>query len=160
MKIYHFIILCIFVASCSAPQEPVFKRMTNFNIENFSSQEIVISADAIYFNQNSIGATLVSTDLDVQVNEKKVGEIHQPLSIKVEPKEEFSVPVKIVFPPTQLANGTLDFITAAAKIFEEKEMQMNYVGSLTVNIGGVPIKVPVDYSEVIPLFKQKNSEEN
>ena len=88
--------------------------------------------------------TLKSINVEIFVNEKKVGVVDQTMKIKIPAKGEFTVPLEV-----GLNMKELGFMETVFGMLGGKKFDVRYEGHLKVSYHGVPIKVPVKYKDQI-----------
>ena len=137
----------IIIASCSTPQEPpVFKKVDNIRVTKVTGDEAVLSGQAFFFNPNDVAMTLRKVNVDVMLEDKKIGTINQDTKTKVPASADFSVPVDATF-----NIGDVGLLNSILSVLGGKKMKAHYVGYIKLSVHGVPIKVPIDYEEEIRL---------
>jgi len=147
MKYLLPIIIFLSIASCKAPEEaPVFKRVDNIRVTKVTGTEAVLSGKAFFFNPNKVGMTLRKVNIDVTLEDKKIGTINQTTKTKVPANSDFSVPVDATFNIVDVG-----FLNSILNVLGGKKMKAHYKGYIKLSVHGVPIKVPIDYEEEIRL---------
>ena len=109
---------------------------------------MILLADAIYYNPNAVGVTLTKTDLQLEINTEKVGQINQIQNVQIPAKSEFTVPLRIDATTNMLSDNWLG---NAISILGKKEIDVSYSGTSTIEVAKIPIQIPVNYSEKIKL---------
>jgi LEA14-like dessication related protein len=151
-KQFYFLLLVILFSACSAPQEPIFKNISNIRSTNISTKKITITAAAIYHNPNSVGGELSAIDIAVDVNGINTAKIVQDVAIKVPAQSEFSVPLTFDAAPLDIfennRNGVIGGILNAAL---SRKVNLHYRGEVRMKIAGIPYTLPIDYEEEVKL---------
>ncbi len=139
------------VLSCSAVQEPVFKKMKDLRVEEMSVNLITLTAVANYYNPNPVKCKLIGTDIGVFVDDKEIGRIQETNAVSIASNSDFDIPVKISFPPKKLLEGNGGLLSSVITAVLDKKVDVKYDGFITLDFAGVKIKVPVNYEEKILL---------
>jgi LEA14-like dessication related protein len=81
------------------------------------------------------------------VNDVDITDIAHDVSIDVPKNSNFIVPITFSFNPKQLLEDNDGFLKNALKSFINKELQVEYKGSVTAEVMGASFDVPVEYTE-------------
>lgn len=134
--------LTFMLGACSKPENPTFKKLENISFNSLSIQKpysVKLNADAIFHNPNSLGVQIKAADFDVFINGIKTTHIKQDVSVKMPAQSDFTLPIvcsvglKDVFEDLKLKD-----------LFKAKKIKYQMNGYLTIDLAGVPIKVPFD----------------
>lgn len=150
-----FLLTCIsvaiwlFVCGCSAVvKEPEFKTLNNIRVSASSPSEMVIQAEAVFFNPNNYDILVREVNVDVAVDNKDLGNVTQEIETTAEAKKDFSVPIVLKFSPDLLydnvVQGLLSMIT-------KKDYEVSYAGYVRGKAMGVPFKVPVKATQKVKI---------
>lgn len=138
-----FFLLIIVVFSSCAPKDPiVLKGIRDVVVD--ASTEPRLKAKAVFYNPNNIRMKLKKIKVDVFVNGKKTAEIDQDFRTVIPARSEFSIPLEV-----KLAMKELGFFDTLFGMMGGKKMEVRYEGSLRLNYHGIPIRVPVDYTDEV-----------
>ncbi len=140
------------LASCSKPQSPEFKKIDNIEVREFTFKNVVLKADAHFYNPNKKGIMLKSTDIDVLIDEILVGKVNQDVETKIEGMSDCVLPLVVNFPPEKILKGK-GFLDSFLTAVTQKEVLVNYKGNVTVEILGIGVKVPVNGQEKVVIKK-------
>ncbi|MEM6526468.1 MAG: LEA type 2 family protein [Bacteroidota bacterium] len=146
-KVTGFIVILAFAVSCkNVDKAPEFRRVGNVKVAKVDGKEALLKGDAFFYNPNKASMFLKRVDIDVFLEEKRIGAINQSLKMKVEGESEFKVPVDATFKVSDvgLLNGIMSLLGG-------KKMTVRYAGKVKLRIYGVPVTVPVDYEDEIKL---------
>jgi len=138
----------LFLASCTAPLEPEFKRMENVILSDIASGAANVTGDAIIHNPNDFSVTVMDTDLEVFINDENVGKIRQINPTVMPASAEFKLPVTMKFDPKKLSGNWLG---NAIAILSQKKANIHYKGKFTVEAAGISFDLPVDYNYETPV---------
>lgn len=145
-------LLLFLVLSCARPQEPIYKGFEGLNAKTISTKRITLTGEAVYHNPNAFGGEVVSTDIEVFVNDVPAATISQEVSIPVPATAEFRLPLECNVSPKEIyendRNGALGGIINAVL---SKKVDVQYRGEIVVKLAGVSFTVPVEYEEQVEL---------
>ena len=158
-NILFILLITLIATSCSGPKEPEFRKMIKIKVEEASLQNIRITAHAVYYNPNVIGVTINQSDVFVKANGFEVGKIDMQQPEKVYAKTEFEIPVEVNFPPSQILERESGLLGGLLSTYLDRKIELEYEGTVTMEIGGITFKVPVEYAETVDLKKKKNTSE-
>ena len=143
--------LFVFTTSCQGPSTPSFEKLEDVKVLKASKNNVILKANALYHNPNSIGGTLTQTQMKILVNDVEVSEINQRHEITVPKQGDFRVPVTIQFNPQKLSKENKGFFRNTIKSFLQKKLKLTYTGKVVIRILNIDFDVPVDYSEKVSL---------
>ena len=139
----------LFITGCSGPQSPTFLKLENVKVASANRSKVVLKGNAVFHNPNNITGMLTNTKIKILVDGIEVTEVDQEHSIAVPQSGDFRVPLDIVFNPKKLLKENKGFLRSVIKNFVNKKMEVQYFGTVTVQVMGVSFDVPIDYSEKI-----------
>lgn len=152
--IFALLLLPMLIVSCSGPQEPVFVGMQDVEVVSFTMQNATVKGSAKYYNPNPFGVKIKSSNFDVKANDIEIGNVTQEHGIDVSGEEEFMVPLIVSFPPSKVLADGDNLLTSVFKALGNKKIQMQYKGTLTIDVAGVDMDIPFEYEEEINLKKK------
>ena len=149
---YTLLFVLLLFVSCAGPKEPEFKEMKNFSAKIISMNDVQVTGISVYHNPNTMGGTLTAMDMEVWVDNVSVGVLKKDLSVAIPGNGEFELPFEVQFDPKKVfkTEGLLGGLLA---VLANKKMNVKYKGSVTIEMMGVDIDVPVDFSEEMTLGK-------
>lgn len=128
---------------CQKPDQPiVLKRIKDVVVD--ATTEPMLKAQAVFHNPNNVRMRLKKIKIDIIINGKKTGEIDQDLKTVIPARDEFTVPLEV-----KLAMKEIGFFDTIFSMLGGKKFAVQYKGVLKLSYHGVPIRVPVDYSDEI-----------
>lgn len=140
-KVFLFLttlLLLAILSSCNDLKEPEYRGIKNFRVENWGQNESTAKMDVIYYNPNTTGFTIKNTDLDIYINDKKVGHTHQDSAIRVMKESEFIIPVSA----NLHVNNLLD--NALSALFNQS-VNIKIAGYIVGSKAGISKRFPVHY---------------
>lgn len=118
------------LTSCSKIQEPKFKTIQSFKLNNIGLQKADVSFSVVYYNPNEFGVSVKEAVVDVYVDSIFMGKFTQAEMVQVDKKADFSIPLV----------GSVD-VARALKLGVEnvvnKEVKLSANGSVRVGKAGV-----------------------
>jgi len=142
---YAFLLLgfLFLLAACNGPHEDIVLRQIRDVVVD-ASTDPMLKANAIFFNPNKVRGKLKRINVDIWVNGKKAATVDQKLRTEIPAQKEFSVPLEV-----KLSIKELGFLDTILGMIGGKKFEVHYKGFLKLNYHGIPIKVPVDYTNTI-----------
>ena len=142
-----YILMTVAVVSCKQPdKEPEFRHITNIRVDKITGQEVLLKADAVFYNPNDLKMTLRAVDVDIFFAENKVGSINQDVKTTIPALMDFVIPFDAVINIRQLG-GIGTFLS----VMGGQPLKLRYDGHIKVTVHGLPFRIPVDYTNEIRL---------
>lgn len=146
LSITTSILLFCLLTACNSIKDPEFQRMENAKFKTATLQgDIVLIADAIFNNPNSVGVNLEEVELEVFVDKKKVADVTQSIDTKVGANTDFTVPLEIRVPIKHIfeeaKEGLFDSVLKNRKALVKME------GTVEVSIAKIRHSVPFEYEQ-------------
>jgi hypothetical protein len=135
--------LLIVIAGCKKPKEEIVLRQIKDVVVDATSSPL-LKANAVFFNPNDVRGKLRRINVDIFVDGKKAASVNQELKTQIPANAEFSVPIEV-----NLAIKELGFMDTLLGVIGGKKFEVRYKGSLKLSYHGVPINVPVNYSDEV-----------
>lgn len=152
MKKLLLLTVLISFASCSVSKSPEWVRMDSLKAESFSFAQITLVSDAVFYNPNDIGCTLVDSDIKVFVNGVEVGTAKQNKEVKAVSKGEFIVPLTVNFSPKKLIKSNADLLNGTLSKILKEGVEVNYIGTFSLKKSGIPFTIPIEYEDNLKLL--------
>ena len=127
--------------SFAGPKAPEFIRTKDWKIEKLSSGNIALTAKAVFYNSNKAKAKLREVNLDVFLNDKLIGVIHQTNTIKIQGKSSFDIPLRMEF---NLLGSGLDIVSSVLTLLTNKKFLVDMKGFTKMNVFCLPFKIKID----------------
>jgi len=132
--------LLLLIISCATLKPIEYRTFKNFDIQRMGFSSTLVKMDLVYFNPNSFGLQLKSTDIDIFINDVYLGHSLQLYQVTLPRKEEFSFPITIdVDMKNVLKNGLSTLFTSQVKV--------KIIGSVKVGKANTFIIFPIRYEE-------------
>lgn len=137
----------LMVTSCEAQIKEIDYigiAKTEFKSISFTKAEIKFYLE--YFNPNKVGIDVKETDLQVFLNDKFLAVATQPEEIHVPKNSKFIFPVVAHFDPIKALGPSLGAVFTM-------DNKMYVKGSGKVGKGGLFIKIPVEVTDTVSLYR-------
>jgi len=125
-------------------EKPEYKAVENIKIERMTDKEVIVSAEAVYFNPNHIGGTVKKVDIDLFLDGVKISKVTST-PFKINSQENFRIPLKANVPYGDLfgskGNNMLGNLLNAAL---SNTIQVNYKGVITLDLGAIDYDYTLD----------------
>jgi LEA14-like dessication related protein len=126
------------LSGCEKLKEPEYREFKNFRIDKMGMDETTAKMDIVYYNPNSIGFWVKSTELDVYINNNFVGHTAADSSMEVPANSEFVIPVSARLNLKTLFNNALTALLT-------KEITIKISGSIRAGKAGFYKNFPIQY---------------
>lgn len=140
--------------SCTVDEAPEYKKIQNIKIENISKQDVLVSAEAFYYNPNHIGGSVKKVDIDLFIDDAKIAEVLSA-PFEINSQDDFKVPLKANIPYKKLFGSSgKQILGNLLNAVVNKKTKINYKGKITIDFG----KFEYDYEldEVMELDLSKS----
>ena len=145
MKRFIGLMILAVMAGCVPKRDVEFKGVQNVQFEA-DGKSPLLKADVVLYNPNNTKGKLKKIELDILVNDKKVGTVDQVLDQTINGMAEFIVPVKVSVDMKEL--GLLDTLVS---LFGGKKYVIRIVGKVKGKVHGFGVTVNVEHKEEIKL---------
>ncbi len=94
-KIYllPFLLVIILFISCGKIEEPHFRRIGNFRVNQLGIQGTTVGFDVTFYNPNNFGVNVKEAECDIYIDSVYAGKFTQAQGIDVPKQSEFSLPL-------------------------------------------------------------------
>jgi LEA14-like dessication related protein len=150
-KLILLLTLTITIFSCSVKEPPIFKGVEDIEVVDSNAQLITLKATAFFENPNDVGGNLKSDDISIYVNDMKLAKLSSE-SFKVPARKEFTIPLKVDISTDSILKirGT-DAISSLFNSLLNKEIKVQYKGTIVYKTFGISYTYPVDETEMVKL---------
>lgn len=133
------------LSACERPKEKiVLKNIKDVVVD--ATTDPTLKANAIFFNPNNVKGKLKKIDVEIFVNGKKAADVNQSYNMLIPSNSEFTVPLVV-----NLNMKELGFMDTLLGMVGGKKFEVRYEGSIKLNYKGVPVKVPIKYTDNVRL---------
>lgn len=127
------------ISSCHAPRDLAYVGIENFGMKHASLKTTTLSMDVELYNPNHYKMKLKKADLDVYVNNNRLGKVNIKGKMTVPRQDTFALPVML---DVDLANALPNMLQLAFK----SEVEVALKGSVKAGRHGIFITIPVNYT--------------
>ena len=159
MRYFLLSLSVLLLTACVKPEKPKFKGLDNVHIEILDDKMVHVDGDAIFFNPNEVELTVVGADIELEVEDTKVGTVTENTERVIPPQSDFEIPVEIDVPLNVLFDNPLQMLGEAMSMFGGKKYKVRYFGTVSVKVMGLTMDIPVDKTKEVPIMpgdKSKN----
>ncbi len=147
ISIFFILIISFLIlqsGGCNDVKEPEYKGILNTKLETLNLSNAAIKIDLGFYNPNDFALDIKGTDLSIYINDKFIAFAEQPTKTQIPKKSDFIFPVTAHFNP-------IDMLGVAFKNIFSKSVKVSVQGSAKVGKGGIYIRVPINYSDNVPV---------
>ena len=140
-----FASLFVIAVACGGPKEKIqLKNIRDVVVD--ASSDPTLKANAIFFNPNNVKGKLKKIDVEIFVNGKKAANVKQDFNNVIPANSEFTIPLTVNLNIKEL--GLMDTLLG---MVGGKKFEVRYEGFIKLNYRGIPVKVPVKYTDNVKL---------
>ncbi len=140
-------IICTFF-NCKVKEKPLFVDVKNVAVLSSSSETIILSAEALFINPNTIGGTLKTDAIKIYVNENEVGDVSTDV-FKVPAKKEFTIPLKARIPVDRIFSKK-NIGGLIGSLFSQT-IKVRYKGAIVYKALGLSYTYDLDESDTVKI---------
>lgn len=142
------IVISITLTSCFKYEEVVMKEVTNVSVNSFSANNIEIKVDMRIINPNNYKISIVDSDLELFVKNKKVGtsKIKDKIELPKNSDETHQIVVK-----TTVEDMIGTAIPVILSVLFEDSVDLQVKGEIKAHAKSLSKSFPVDFKERVKL---------
>lgn len=137
-----FFSFLLLATSCVPKEQIVLRVIRNVTIDTGLDGEPLLKGEAVFYNPNSTRMKLKEINVDVFVDGKKSAIVKQKFNALIKPRSEFTVPLEI-----QLSLKDIGLLDTLFSLLGGKQYEIHFLGNIRIHVRGIPVKVPVDYTD-------------
>ncbi|MBZ0245458.1 MAG: LEA type 2 family protein [Cyclobacteriaceae bacterium] len=141
-----WLVVLVLLTGCVPEEQVVLRAIDNVELAPGKGADLVLKADARFYNPNKIRMKVKAIELDVFIDGKKSARVDQKLKSVIKSQAEFTLPLEV-----QLSMKEIGLVDALLGLFGGKKYLINYKGHIKVTVRGFPLRIPVDYSKEVRL---------
>lgn len=141
--------LILLFASCQNLQKPTLIKVEKIKIDHISTSEVKLNTEVLYHNPNPVAGHMDSLTVEVYANDVFVSNVIQSISTSIPSKDDFTVPVHISIPVSDIIKKDSGFLGGLLNALTMKKIKLKYVGVAKMNIAKVSFSVPFEYEEEV-----------
>jgi LEA14-like dessication related protein len=145
-RLFSFLTLALILSCCVPKEQVVLRKIRNVVLDTIEEGTPLLSGEAVFYNPNSIRIKLKEINIEVFVDGEKSAHADQRLNSVIPSRDEFTVPLKI-----RLTLKKIGLWDTMLNILSGKKYEIHYKGYIRVQVHGIGVKVPVDYTDEIRL---------
>ena len=147
----YFLVLVLFLSSCSVQKEPVFIKIDNVKVLSFAADTIKLKAVAFFENPNDVGGKISTDEIKIFVNGVEVAQVFSE-EFKVPAKNEFSIPLTANIPTKNILNSNKKgMLGGLLNSLLSNRVKVRIKGNLHFSVFGFKKEFLVDKTEEIKL---------
>ncbi|MEM6686492.1 MAG: hypothetical protein AAF617_11985 [Bacteroidota bacterium] len=151
MKKCFIIAFLLLFISCNVSKQPLFIKVDNIKVLSSTLETIVLSADAFFINQNDVGGSLETKNIDVLINDVKVAQISSEV-FEVPADDEFMVPLRAIIHTKKVFSSNEDGIVGGIlNSLINRKIRVQYKGIITFTKLGFSYDYEVDETKEIKI---------
>lgn len=140
----------LFLIGCTSISNPSLERIEDVEIVELSKSKVALNVNLVLMNDNAFALDLASADLQFLVDSIEVAAISQTYDTSMPAESEFDMPMYIEMNLDRLYNDNpIVAITKGLKIMQERQLNVQLLGTMYVGKGKAKIKVPINQDELI-----------
>jgi LEA14-like dessication related protein len=143
-----FVILSLLFISCTFEEDVKFEQIKNIKLAGVADGRVNLTAEADFYNPNSISGKLKSIDIEVLLKDKSLARITQTEHFEIAKNSKFSIPINVSFAMADIQSGFLDNLLS---IVSGNKLKLQFKGEIKVSTWGFTQTVPVNYFEEVKL---------
>jgi len=130
--------------------EPTVERVIDVEVVEMTKSKLELNAYMVLNNPNSFELDLDNADLTVYVDDIELAKINQTYETTMPSKGEFNMPININMDLDKLyRENPLAAIGKGLQIMSDKQINVQFKGTILVGKGVAKISVPVDQEELV-----------
>jgi LEA14-like dessication related protein len=139
------LLLAMGVCACRQPKELVYQDIQNFSLKQAGLKQTTVSMDIRLYNPNSYALKLKKADVDVFLNNGRVGHVKMKERAFLPGRDTCSLPILL---DVDLQN----VLPNALQLLFNNDVEIKLTGTLKAGRHGVYINIPIDYSTKQNIF--------
>lgn len=150
-KTNYFLLFILIMMSCTVHKKPVFVNVTGIEVVSADFSKIILKADAVFQNPNSIGGELSTDSIQVYINGIQTANVFSK-PYKVPPKQEFSIPLKVEIPTKNIfGKSNKGFLGGLLNAVLNQTVLVRFKGELHYKVLGFSSSYMIDVSQKVTL---------
>jgi len=150
-RAFSVLMLCAIFSGCNFSKKPEFIGVANIGVAKAGIDTINLKADAIFKNENDLGGTLFTDEIEVFIDDTYIESVSSE-AFKVPQRDDFTVPLLVKFPAAKLfQENDSGLLGAVLKQVLNNQVVVNFKGGLTYVLAGFSFDYPIDHSQEIIL---------
>ncbi len=140
------LLIALIFWGCKTYEPMEFVSFNNVAVNGIANGNLLVSADAIFYNPNQLKAQLKAVDIYVIYQQDTLAQVAQVEKMPIASQAEFAVPLKVRVSLAKLQQGLLDNL---ASLFNERSVDLTFIGNIKATSHGFSQTIPVNYTQEI-----------
>jgi LEA14-like dessication related protein len=136
----------LYLLSACSIDEPEFLGVSDIEVISANTKNIVVEGKAHFHNPNNTKLTIKEVNVEVEIDGNAVGKVMQTLEQEVDKNADFSLPLRIDFPPSKIFDNLL---SSMMKMTTGQKFKVRYNGYARAKAHGITVKVPVKSTQEV-----------
>ena len=132
------LIVLFFVSACRQPKDLVYQNVQNFKLQKLGLAETAVSMDILLYNPNNYNLKLKKADVDVFINEHRLGEMTVKGHYTIAGLDTFVLPVVL---NVDLKNALPNVL----QLIFNSEVNVRLKGNIKAGRHGAILSIPINY---------------
>jgi LEA14-like dessication related protein len=132
-KFFALGLLILSLIACTVSKEPDYKGVENVKVESYTTKNVTLTMDAVYYNPNDIGGDVARVDIDVFMDGKKIANATAP-KFSFDKKSDFKVPLRVVVPYKELKGKGKGLLGNIVSALTNKKIKLQYKGKIVLDL--------------------------
>ncbi len=141
-----FFLLALLTICCVPREQVILKAVENVELIPGSGEDLMLKAEARFYNPNKARLKLKNIQIDVWVDGKQSARIDQRLNTLIKARSEFTIPLEV-----KVSLKEIGLMDALMGLLGGKKFEIHYVGNVKLAAHGIPVTVPVDHKKRVRL---------
>ncbi|MDH5603803.1 MAG: LEA type 2 family protein [Cyclobacteriaceae bacterium] len=145
-KWFVFIIISFSAFSCTDFEEIAFKEVENIRIGGIKDGELMVAAEARFFNPNKKKFKLKNADIKVLYEGNELAQLEPSEKVVIPASSEFTIPVAMRVKLSDLGGDA-----GILGLFTKRSFPLRFKGHFNISYGILPLRINVDFTEEIKM---------
>jgi len=128
----------LFISACRQPKDLVYQNVQNFKLQKIGLAQTAMTMDIRLYNPNNYSLKLKNADVDVFINNNRLGKMTVNGSYTITKLDTFSLPVML---DVDLKNGLPNVL----QLVFNSDVDVKLSGTIKAGRHGVLLTVPINY---------------
>jgi hypothetical protein len=150
MKQFTVLLIIISTLTSCVSKKIEYQDVENINILSLNSNEITLSADAIFKNPNILGGKVIPDNLIVFIDDKEITTVKSK-EFKVPAVKNFAVPLEVTIPFDKIPGNKNGGLLGAVLGSINKTHKVTFKGKLKYKVAGFKSTYIINHTEELKL---------
>lgn len=150
MKQFAVLLIIISTLTSCVSKKIEYQDIENINIISLNTEEITLSADAVFKNPNILGGKVTPENIIVFIDDKEITTVKSK-EFKVPGVKKFSVPLEVTIPFNKIPGNNGGGLLGAVLGSLNKTHKVTFVGNLHYKVAGFKSTYAINHTEELKL---------